>query len=537
MSQSSDSTPTDHIVVQTLWLLGCLVAYIVIAGLNDGKFTYTLDDPYIHLAVAEQVASGHYGVNGNEVSSPSSSAIWPLLLAPFAKLAIGEFAPLLLNVCFGSLTGFVLIRRLRKLIPDSDNSSPRLHLTRAAFALAVLVAGNTLGLALTGMEHSLQLLAAVVAVDAILTIASQPANDERMQWWHWASLIGAPLIRYESMTLTVAACVLLVLSKRWKPALVIGFGSLLLLGCFSAFLMSLGLAPLPNSVQAKLAMGSTDGGLVQNLWLRLVKALTSDRGAVLAAMTLVPLGVAAISQSFGSRAKVGISLAIAGGLHLVAGNFGWYNRYEAYLTGALAFGVIVLLLAGRDSSARPPGLLAGCFAILASCACSFSYLTGLSTTPTAANNIYEQQYQMHRFVVESWKRPVAVNDLGWVSYRNDNYVLDLWGLASHEALAARLAGGDPSWSTKITAKKKVDLAIIYQEIFPELREKWVKVAEMRLSKPRITPSYPRVSFYAANEQVAQEAESLLLEFRRSLPEGVTLVTRSEHESSSATEAP
>jgi hypothetical protein len=35
---------------------------------------------------------------------------------------------------------------------------------------------------------------------------------------------------------------------------------------------------------------------------------------------------------------------------------------------------------------------------------------------------------VHRFAVE-YSEPVAVIDLGWVTYRNDEYVLDLWGLA------------------------------------------------------------------------------------------------------------
>jgi hypothetical protein len=50
------------------------------------------------------------------------------------------------------------------------------------------------------------------------------------------------------------------------------------------------------------------------------------------------------------------------------------------------------------------------------------YVKGTLETPLAGRGVYEQQYQMHRFAVEFYKRPVAVNDLGWVSYRNPNYV-------------------------------------------------------------------------------------------------------------------
>src|SRR5262245_18537055 len=51
--------------------------------LNEGHLVYNLDDPYIHLALAENIARGQYGVNLEEVSAPSSSILWPLLLVPF----------------------------------------------------------------------------------------------------------------------------------------------------------------------------------------------------------------------------------------------------------------------------------------------------------------------------------------------------------------------------------------------------------------------------------------------------------------------
>lgn len=47
---------------------------------------YTLDDPYIHLSLAENLLRGHYGVNLDEVASPSSSILYPFLLA----CALGE---------------------------------------------------------------------------------------------------------------------------------------------------------------------------------------------------------------------------------------------------------------------------------------------------------------------------------------------------------------------------------------------------------------------------------------------------------------
>ncbi len=46
-----------------LAVLGALLAAVVA---RVGPFTYALDDPYIHLALAEEIARGHYGVNPGE---------------------------------------------------------------------------------------------------------------------------------------------------------------------------------------------------------------------------------------------------------------------------------------------------------------------------------------------------------------------------------------------------------------------------------------------------------------------------------------
>ncbi|MEL6611591.1 MAG: hypothetical protein AAFQ53_05825, partial [Bacteroidota bacterium] len=62
-------------------------AYATVLTVTDGDFVYPLDDPYIHLAVAENLTQGHYGLNLAEPSSPASSVVWPGLLA--LGLALG----------------------------------------------------------------------------------------------------------------------------------------------------------------------------------------------------------------------------------------------------------------------------------------------------------------------------------------------------------------------------------------------------------------------------------------------------------------
>jgi len=61
-----------------LVLAAALLGYAaLVIGRSSPESFYSLDDPYIHLALAENMARGHFGVNLGEASNPSSSIIWP----------------------------------------------------------------------------------------------------------------------------------------------------------------------------------------------------------------------------------------------------------------------------------------------------------------------------------------------------------------------------------------------------------------------------------------------------------------------------
>src|SRR3954466_8048976 len=89
--------------VGVLW-----ITVVVFLGLslaqNQGHLVYTLDDPYIEMAVAKNlVHHGIWGVSPHMFSSPSSSLLWPLLLAAFYVLiGVNEATPLMLNIVFAT---------------------------------------------------------------------------------------------------------------------------------------------------------------------------------------------------------------------------------------------------------------------------------------------------------------------------------------------------------------------------------------------------------------------------------------------------
>jgi len=81
-----------------------LMEFSLINKITRGHFTYTLDDAYIHLAMAENIYQGHYGINLSEASSPSSNVLWPFLLVPTIMTGLGHLFPLFLNIFFCSIT-------------------------------------------------------------------------------------------------------------------------------------------------------------------------------------------------------------------------------------------------------------------------------------------------------------------------------------------------------------------------------------------------------------------------------------------------
>lgn len=483
---------------------GGFLLWQVLAFVRAGVFEYPLDDVYIHLAMAEGIMGGTYGINPGEPASAASSILYPLLLLPFPGTAVQRMLPLVWN--FAAL--LALAGLFGGLIARSGVSRGwALYLAMIApFAL------NMPGVAALGMEHSLHALATLVLILGLWRFLRTGEIGA-------ALVLGAvvgPMFRFEGMAISLLAAALVFLGGRRRAGFLIALGVVIPQVLFAAFLLVQGLDPVPSSVLAKF--GGRRGGF--NPATRfMANGLEWGGATVMAAFLLTGLvqvlpWVRANDRLSAIMATVWIAVAT----HLFLGTVGWLGRYEHYLMVMLG-AVLVLALPHVGRAGR------GVVMAAAICAAAYySYIAGASYTwnPRA---IHLQQAQMARLVDELPEEAVAVHDIGWVAWGRDARVLDLWGLASAEARRARMSAKDgqpePEWAASLIRAHGIRYAMIYDDWIDDgIGQDWIRVAEVEMTNPRGKIGGYRVSVYATDPGFAPDLRAAIERFRAGMPEGV-----------------
>lgn len=458
---------------------------LAVLWINGGTLIYTLDDPYIHIDLAKRIFSGHYGININEYSAPSSSILWPLLLAPFTPLGqLMLWIPLVLNIAFSFLT-FSLFNQL-------------LNDVRFGYRFLILggwfLATNFYGLIFNGMEHCLQVyLITLIAVGVVhKEFESRAVTHNGV----YLAILMLPLVRYEGLAVSLPALLYLFgKGERIKPLLC---GALLVaaVASFSLFLAHLGLGYLPSSVIAKsdttglssIAMNAI-GQFEKYGWIILI---------LLVACALMP-----------ERKQFAFLLISVTALHTLFGKNGWFGRYEIYWLTFL--GVFFMYLCVTHLRERTAALI---FGLLPLAFAQLVYTT--LSTPLAAAAIYNQQYPMSQ-IAQRLNAPVAVNDLGLVALNSRQYVLDLWGLGSLEALKLRKSERGPEWISDLMQRKNAHYAFVYEEWFAQRPGNWIKVGELKMNIPKIAAAFNTVAFYATDEPSAQTLKEVMQTYALEYP--------------------
>lgn len=473
--------PSVGLMLPVLALLGFIAAIVATIVGDYGGFYFTLDDPYIHLSVAQNIVDhGVYGINSAEPASPSSSILWPFLLVPLEALQIGPIGTLLLNVLL-ALVAVVLSCR----IVARQNDGVLGGIVVASWFLGC----NLVGLVFTGMEHVAQI--AVVTAAAYGALAT--LDSGRAPRWLWAVLLLGPFIRYENMAVSVPLLAWLFLRGERRGA--IGTGVLIGLGLatFSAVLVLNDMSVLPSSVVAKSVHVKENG-----LWAPVANFLFNVMewgGGVVLFFGIMLFGISRDKPDEGlsDRGKLAIAAAATAILHLTFGRNGWFHRYEVY---AIAYTSVMLIGLWPRRYEGKDRVKFGVAAAVVLLGVSWQYTLTLRQVPAAAGNIYSQQFQLHRLATEL-QVPIGVTDLGWPSYRNPHYIYDFYGLGNYDATEHRLAGEGVEWMAEATRDAKLEFVMLSTVWFDdEVPATWTPMGALCVTMEQVTLKDPEVRFFA-----------------------------------------
>ena len=413
MSSSSQPAPRVGAVAQSVTLHPLLamqagllaVCAVLLAAiwLRVGGFAYTLDAPYTHLSLAEQVLHGTYGLNPGEPASPSSSILYPFLLAGLALLPLGQFPPLLVNLAAAMASMALLYALAREAGIRLDRVAPWML---AMFAATAALGLNLAGLAFSGLEHSLHVTLTLASLLGLLRFLRREQAD---RWW-LASMVLLPLLRFEATAALLADVLVLGLFGRMRhAALVLLAGGLPVLA-FCFFLHSQGLPWLPLSVldRSQVAVTGLDVGaggafaVVHAMYAALRQNLMAYGGAHILAL-LVALALAFRPEP--RRAVVVGFCVLVGVAQLVGGSLNSFSRYEIYVLVLGLAGLMVLhgpALDGWLARLRPGRAVLVCLAALLLFA---GYVLRTADAVPAAGNVADQQRTMQRFVTRNGGSP------------------------------------------------------------------------------------------------------------------------------------
>ena len=515
--------------VAVYWIATALLL-VMSTRQTGGHLVYPLDDAYVHMAIAKNVALHHvWGVTRYGFTSSTSSPLWTLLLSlTFVVFGAGALAPLLFNVVAGTAIVVTIGRFM------AARSAPPL-LTGAVLLIAIFITPLPT-LTMSGMEHTAHALATLwfVFAAAARLGSTRPAGTKR------AAVVGllaalVTALRYEGIFTAFLVVLLFAIARRWREAAFVGIGGALPIAVYGLWSMAHGWYFLPNSVLLK--------GQAPTRGLRALLAFVSGSPAlhnllanphilllVVAALALLVVVTADLVWSddiFLLTILIGTTL-----LHMQLARAGWFYRYEAYqlVLGAAVFGVIAAdrlppLDAWFHGSAAVPRAVAVA-ALIAVAGFPFASrgLNAWRNTPTAAANIYSQQYQMGLFADRFYQgQTIALNDIGAVGYLGEARLFDIFGLASVDI--ARLKRDGRYQSAEIASladRQGAAIAMVYPSWLNEhggVPTAWTKVGEWGV-RDNVVLGGNAVSFYAVRDDQRRLLTGNLRRFAPLLPPGV-----------------
>jgi hypothetical protein len=524
MREISKRAPAIAAVVLLLGMTGSVL--VASLRLNDGHLVYALDDPYIHMAMARNLAlHGVWGITPYGFASTSSSPLWLLLLAGIYRLfGVSEIAPFIL--CLLSAIALVLVADAigRRFIRGATG--------RFLLLLALLISFPLPTAIFYGLEHILHATLALLFMYGAARYLSDPSDAAPAGGARWGRrlLLLAPILtatRYEGALMIAVVGLLMLLRRRVVMAVVVGLCGALPLVAYGIFSRSQGWLFLPNSILMKGNI--PEAGLLRGLARFVIDGAYTQivhNPSIALALLLPGAALVAELRRGGSRwrpAPLMLVIALLTILlHCQFAGIGGFHRYEAYLMALAVMSLAPVVpgyAAGLRAALRGRRDRAIVLAVVALIALLPFIHRGLkaTVTPTATGNIYRQQYRMGRFVARYYRdQPVAVNDLGAVTFLGEPRTLDVYGLGSLETLLLKRAGNyTPQTLAALCREKGARVGILYESWLirdaGSVPSGWTPIGRWTISD-NIVCGDVTVTFYALDPAERQPLAEHLREF-------------------------
>ncbi|MCS3531025.1 hypothetical protein [Chryseobacterium sp. JUb7] len=490
---------------------------------TDFFFTYTLDDAYIHLALAKNFALHKiWGMTPYAFSSSSSSPMFTFILSVLIFIfGNNELIPLVFNLIMAFFSVYFLNKYYAQHFQKSQNI-----IIACIFTLFFAVVHLQI---MAGMEHVLQLLIIIINIHFFQKWVHSDFKNPEVSYWFYFTIALSGLVRFESMFYFVSLAFVFCCLKKFKHAfttLICGFLPILIFGYFNE--QQSGYF-LPNSVVVKGTAFDLSGHYLSQL-----KFLVVDK--VLLNITfykvgLFPLLIALVLIYRDYRKKYSFHHLVLNNfllivwsltliLHACFGNFRGFFRYEAYILVAFS---MILIPRLKDFFVNPFGEFKkdGLIGVFILCnVFLLVYKSGYAhfMMINGSRNIYEQQVQSARFLKKYYNTSkVVANDIGAICYFSDIHLFDIAGLGSKEMIPFNEKGKVfdqkfENFLTQYSVENTYELAIVYEEWFGgHVPKNWKKVAVLKINN-NTNAALDHVTIYSIDPQVHDQLKENVKNF-------------------------
>ncbi|SIS89717.1 hypothetical protein SAMN05421785_103503 [Chryseobacterium gambrini] len=527
--QASSKVNLKSFILSLLFFAAVCIGYFLISlSKTDGHYIYLIDDAYIHLAMAKNLALYDvWGVTKYKFSSTSSSPLFTYVLSALIKVSgNNDLLSLWVNIFFGVGTVYFLNRYFSGVFNMAKNIVLSVLFTLFFSVLHIQV--------LSGMEHVFHVFLFVVNILCLSNLKSRYSV-----FGFYLTLLLMGLVRFESMFYFVILAFLFLLIKKWKDAfgiLLIGFIPIVVFCYFNyqhdGYLF-------PNSVIVKGTKFTFDSHFPHQLKTVFLDNFLLNISFYKIGFFPIMMCLIFIIRDFRTKnfqliikdhfLLIVISLLMV--CHSMFADLKGMFRYEAYILTGFSMALIPKLK-GLFEHFRTyikkeliiSGLvLANIFLLV------YKFSFAHKMLIDGGKNIYEQQIQSARFLHSYYNESkIVANDIGAITYFTNIHLLDMAGLGSKETIVfnenKRQADKQfQGFLTQYTITNDYDIAIIYEAwLQNHIPENWKKVAELKINNP-ITVARDKVSIYSINKNNLDKLKQHVRNFKWNRNVQVTIV--------------